>query len=421
MTREIQGDPLAAVMGAAWRLTVWTFGYRGRVREWRRTAAALGLTNVREVRTFALIRRVEAESGPLRVTFTSAPPREDESPRGSLVFAGVAPELSAPAERELLGGFDIPIRIVEVPPVAGPQLVLCALFDLRARRAVSALFTGHVEVDDGVERRWECRTRVGAGRLEIDYEGELLDDFVRGALRAARCLVPPQDAAAAAAENLRRETAPLLRAHILRTLTAEAPAHPATQAAVREALADGADAMRLEAALASGAQGRAVLRALVSSDDTAEGVLARAVAALDADLPSEELRALLGQAIRRRYVRVAIACLEQLGTRGPAETEALAGALESGDPGVVVAAAQALTRHGNTREAVIALREALALRRDDGELADAVRHAVAAIQQRLEKAGAGQLSVAAGETGTVSLSDDPQGRVALEPGDAPQS
>ena len=48
-----------------------------------------------------------------------------------------------------------------------------------------------------------------------------------------------------------------------------------------------------------------------------------------------------------------------------------------------------------------------------------VRHAVTAIQLRLEKAGAGQLSVAADETGAVSLADDPQGRVTLDRADEP--
>jgi hypothetical protein len=416
----VQEDYLTDALKFSYRTVRWALTYRGRVREWRRTATACGLTNVREVRTLALTHRVEAETGPLRVTFTSAPPREDESPRGRIVVTGCAHGLSAPAELNRLGGFDVPRGMVEVPPVAGPPLLLCALFDAPARRLVSALFEGYVVGEDGSERRWDCRTRLGARGLEIGYEGDLLDDFVRGALRVARCLVAPEDAAAAAAENLSRETDPLLRAHILRTLTAEAPEHPATAAAVRAALTDGADAMRLEAALAAGDEGRAVLRALVSSDETTEVVLARAIATLDTEQSSEQLRALLGKALGRRRTRVAIACLEQLGARGSEETQTLVRALTCGDPGVVVAAAQALTWHGDTREAVIALHEARALARDDRELAEAVRHAVTAIQLRLEKAGAGQLSVAGGETGTVSLADDPRGRVALEP-DAPQS
>lgn len=416
----MQEDFLTDVLKFAYRMAHWAFTYRGRVREWRRTAAACGLTGVREVRTAGLTHRLEAETGPLRVTFTSSPPGEDETPRGTIVVVGFAHGLSGPAELRLLGGFDVPKGMVEVPPVAGHPLLLCALLDATARRLLSALFDGYVVGEDGSERRWDCRTRLGVRGLEIDYEGDLLDDFVRGALDAARCLVAPDDVAAAAAENLARETHPLLRAHMLRTLSAEAPGHPATVAAVRAALTDAADAMRLEAALAAGDEGRAVLRALVSSGDTTEAVLARAVAALDTELSSEELRALLAGALARRRTRVAIACLEQLGTRGPAETATIAGALGCGDPGVVVAAAQALAEHGDTREAVIALREAQALRRDDRDLAEAVRRAVAAIQVRLQDAAAGQLSVAAGESGIVSLTEDAQGRVTLEP-DAPQS
>ena len=62
-------DFATELLKAGYRLTRWALGYRGRVREWRRIAAACGLTNVREVRTLALTHRVEARKGPLRVTF----------------------------------------------------------------------------------------------------------------------------------------------------------------------------------------------------------------------------------------------------------------------------------------------------------------------------------------------------------------
>lgn len=408
------------VLSAGARMAVWAAGHRGRVREWRRIAQACGFTNVREVRTLAVTHRVEADAGWLHIAFTSSAPREEDAPRGTIVISGVASGLHGPVEpSHRLGGFDVPKGMADIPPVGGPPILLCALFDAGARRLVAGLFESRVETEDGVELGLLCRTRIGDRTLTIDHEGDLSAQAVQGALRAARCLVSTEDAAAAAAANLRRETDPRLRVHVLRTLIAAAPTHAATEEAVREALTDGAEAMRLEAALASGEAGRPVLHALAAADDTPEAVLARTVTALEADLSSQELRALLAKAIARRRTQAAIACVELLAFRGPSETDPLLRALKCADPGVVVAAAQALGAHAESREAVIALREAQVLAPADRDLADAVRQSVSAIQLRLEKAGAGQLSVAGGETGTVSLADDPRGRVAIDPEDGP--
>jgi hypothetical protein len=407
------------IRAAAARAVAWVFGHGGRVQEWRGVARRCGLTNVREVRVLARTYRLEADAVFLHVVFTSAPLSTREFPRGTVVISGVADGLHGPTEpHRRLGGSDVPWDAGDVPPVGGPPLLLCALFDAPARRIVAGLFEGRIEGDDGVERSWSRDVRLRDGALTIDYHGELFDEALQGALNAARRLAATDDPARAAADALRRETSPALRAYILRTLAAEAPDHPATRAAVRAALTDDAPAMRLEAALASGAEGRAVLRALAASGTTEE-MQARVVSALGADLSSPEVHMLLEQALARRRTRVAITCLELLGTRGPDETAVLARALTCGDPGAVVAAAQALTWHGNTREAVIALREAHERDRNDRELAEAVRHAVAAIQLRLERAGVGQLSVAGAAAGTLALTDDGRGRVALDRADEP--
>jgi hypothetical protein len=403
------------IRAAAARAAAWVFGHGDRVQEWRGVARRCGLTNVREVGMLGRTYRLEADAVSLHVVFTSAALSTREAPRGTLVIGAVANGLHAPTEPRLrIGGLDVPMNAADMPPVGGPPLLLCALLDAPARRIVAGLFEGRVEGDDGIERSWRCEVRLRDGALTIDYHGELFDEALQGALNAARCLAATDDPARAAADALRRETWPALRAYILRALAAEAPDHPATTAAVRAALTDGSPAMRLEAALASGTEGRAVLHALAASEDTTEEVQARVVTALGADLPSHEVHTLLERAIARRRTRVAIGCLELLGTRGPDETAVLARALKCGDPGVVVAAAQALTWHGNTREAVIALREAETLWRGDRDLADAVRHAVVAIQLRLESAGTGQLSVAGAEAGTLALTDDGRGRVALD-------
>jgi hypothetical protein len=409
------------LLAAGARKVGWALGHAGRLGEWRRIAAACGLTNVSEVRTLGFTRRLEADAGWLRVVFTSSPPREDDTTRGTIVISGLATGLHGPTgPGGCLGGFDVPRGLADIPPVGGPPLLLCALFDAPARRLVSGLFEGRVDGEDGVEHGFPCRVRLGDRALTIAYEGDLATHAVQGALRAARCLVAIEDPATVAADTLRREPQPSLRVHIVRTLAAHAPEHPATAAAIRTALADVAEAVRLEAALASGQEGRPVLQALIASGDTTEAVLARAVTALGAELSSDEVRALLSKAIARRRTRVAIACVELLGGRGPGETDALVSALRCADPGVMIAAAEALTWHADTREAVIALREAEALGRGDRDLAEAVRHAVTAVQLRLERAGVGQLSVAGPEAGTLSLADDVRGHVALPAaGDAP--
>ncbi|MET0551531.1 MAG: hypothetical protein ABW221_00740 [Vicinamibacteria bacterium] len=403
------------IVAAGARSVVWLFGQGGRVREWRAVARRCGLTNLRDVRTLGVTHRLEGDADFLHVVFTSAPPRDSDDPRGNIRIHGLAAGLYGPAEaRHRLGGFDVPMGAA-VPPLGGPPLLLCALLHAPARQLVTGLFEGRVEGDDGTERAWSCKVRLAGGALSIDYDGELFDAALQGALNAALCLAPTDDATRAAAGNLRQEKSSGLRAFILRTLAEEAPDHPATSAAVREGLTDAAPAIRLEAALASGAEGRAVLRALTTSEDTNEATLARAISALGAALPTDDLRELLRRTVARRRIRAAIACLELLGTRGPAVADALVRALRSPDPGVVIAAAQALARHADTREAVIALREAATLGRGDPDLVKAVRHAVSAIQPRLERAAAGQLSVAGDGEGALALVEDAHGRVALEP------
>jgi hypothetical protein len=409
------------VVEAAWSATRWVFRHRARARGWRRIAEACGLTNVREVRASGFTHRLEADGDvPLRVAFSSYPPTSHEEEGGSLIIGGLAPALRGPSRDDRLGGLDISKRLAEdMPPVAGPPLLLCALLDAPARRLVSGLFDERIDGEDGAVRSWRCRARIADGTLSISYAGDLFDDAVVGALRVARCLVAPEDPALAAARNLRGEADPRLRQHILSTLLEEAPRHPATREAARAGLADESDLVRLEAALGSGEPGRDVLRALAAGDTT-ETVRARAVTALGAGLSSAEVRALLEQAVARRQTRLAIACVELLGARGPAEADPLIEALGSADPGVMVACARALGAHADRREAVIALREAALLARDDRDLAQAVQEAVRTIQLRLEGAGAGQLSVAAGsDAGSVSLADDTRGRVAIDRTDDP--
>ena len=102
--------------------------------------------------------------------------------------------------------------------------------------------------------------------------------------------------------------------------------------------------------------------------------------------------------------QTAIACLETLGARGAVASEdAILAALLCPLDGVRIAAARALGRAG-TADAV---RDLLAVSESGpGELRRAARQAIAEIQSRLPGASPGQLSLAGGEAGALSLAEN---------------
>ena len=252
--------------------------------------------------------------------------------------------------------------------------------------------------------------------LWVTHERPLTPDALSAVVEIARRLTAPPALELTAAEVLRRETEVPCRLNALKALIAEAPDHPATYEATRACLRDPAPEVRVEAALAR-REGREVLRELAASPDAPDHVSARAVAALQAELPSAALAEVLRTALARRRPLAAVACIESLGTRGPDGSPPLVQALRYGDSRVALAAAVALGRVGATADAVVALREAETRYATDRAVRHAARAAVGAVQARLEGAAAGQLSVAAGDAGQLALADDAQGRLALRPPD----
>jgi HEAT repeat protein len=101
---------------------------------------------------------------------------------------------------------------------------------------------------------------------------------------------------------------------------------------------------------------------------------------------------------------VAVAAARALGRTATASEAALVAALADGRPAVRVAAAESLGRVGSV-ETVPALRDA-AKRSDEGGMRRAARQAIASIQARLSGAAPGQLSLAAGEAGELSLAEE---------------
>jgi hypothetical protein len=117
------------------------------------------------------------------------------------------------------------------------------------------------------------------------------------------------------------------------------------------------------------------------------------------------LRRALGAGVRRETT---VACLTHLREHGSGASEAVAiEALRHGDAAVVAAAARALGRIGSVAAVGPLLEPA-----ERGQKA-LCRQAVAEIQSRLPGAGAGQLSISAGEAGALSLAEGDPGRLSL--------
>jgi HEAT repeat protein len=304
--------------------------------------------------------------------------------------------------------------------------------------AVGTVVIGDVAVRDG-ELLWE---------LEEDGPGVIQDVIPRALaflLDLARRLSPPSDLPGRVAENLATEPEWRVRLESVRVLAAHT-GHAAARAALSRACGDERAEVRLEAALARGGEeARATLVEIALLASTDDALAARAVARLDEGTPRDVLLRLLGSALRTRRAATAVACLGRLGALGGSEvvhalqevlaieggelaaaavralgacgtTEAepsLLEALGHAEAPVRVAAAEALGRVGSIA-AVLPLQEAADGHRFDGELRRACRQAVAQVQARLPGASPGQLSLAAGDEGRLSLAEpDASGRVSI--------
>ena len=260
---------------------------------------------------------------------------------------------------------------------------------------------------------------------------------------AGRLLRPP-DIAQRLGANALADPVAGVRLQNLLTLARELPDHAVTRATLTSALLDPDEENRLRAASLLGPEGERVLADLASGEETGDACAARAVQALGKRLPEERTLAILNQALRARRVETASACLAALGTsrsdpalatlakvlarekgvlaecaaralgasaRAAAEAP-LEAALAHETAAVRAAAAEALGHCGSVA-AVQALKVAEERHPGDREFRRAARQAVAAIQSRAASASPGQLTLAEGESGRLSLEDDAAGHVSL--------
>jgi HEAT repeat protein len=325
--------------------------------------------------------------------------------------------------------------------VTGPTTVVRAVLDDETRQLLLRLRT---EADLSV-LSGEIRAAVRHSSLSRELRGTAVSHTLRRLLESLERLRRPTDVVARLAHNATMDGSPGVRRENLLTLVREYPDLPETAVTLRAACEDGSDQVRVRAAIARGREGLPALRAVAWSEEGDDVARARAVNALADGLSPEEVRAILGQALRSRAIETARECVTWLGRQGDAgatvallakilavergpigaaaaralgQTGAAAAepplidALARDDDDARVAAAVALGHVGSAR-AVLPLQDVERLRKDDATRR-AARESVAAIQSRLHGASHGQLSLAASEAGSLALADDESGRLSLE-------
>jgi hypothetical protein len=452
---------LAVAMAASVAFLVAFERGRSRLHAWRKAAEAVGLSGISETSLFGIPTGVEGRADRLVVSIQSY--RRGKYERGTRIQVGglghgglvnVSAEGVGSRLAKVFGDQEVGVGDSEFDDVAyvqGDPASVRAVLSADARRALGSLLRGRFSEASGVKDR-AVRTTLTDSTLRVEIRARAFDDLgsrlpaiLEDLVAAGRLLVRPDDVAARIAENARNEPLDSARLVDLETLATEYPQHQATRSALAAALGDPNPEIQLRAAIALGPDGRDALRRLAVSDDVEEPVVARAIAALEADFPEDVAIDTIRRAVGHDRPRVARACVDRLAANGAARhvedlaplaaasdpelavaaahalgsatgeaaEAALVGALQSEADRVRLAAAESLGRMGSAL-AVAPLHACGEVHRFDATLRSAVRQAVATIQSRISGASPGQLSMAADEVGQVSLADtDARGQVSL--------
>lgn len=389
---------------------------RARVRSWRSAADRMGLSEVVETPRRWLRRPTLAgRSEQLRVRLESYRRGKHESGT-RIVIDGLGPGAEALSLTRgglglrLLGREDVLVGEADFDQelhVEGPALLVLALLPAATRVRAGRLLGGEVPGPYGETIR--VSAQLDKGVLEVHFRDRLLGDpgeklfhVLKSALALAERLVVPDDLAGQIADNLPHEPEAGVRLNGLLTLVRELPDHPATRRALLAALKDRSDEVRLRAAMALGDEGHATLRALLAGFINDDACAAAALRALGDRLPSGKVKDVLERVLKTDRKQTVQACLETLGGRGHAGARHLyVQALRYPDTAVMIAAARALGRVGTVGDIAALSQEADNLL--PSQLRSATRQAIAEIQSRLSGAGPGQLTLAAGEAGALSL------------------
>jgi HEAT repeat protein len=438
---------------------------RRSIQAWCDAAREAGLEDVAGAGSFFSTRILSARKGSRRVFVVDLRPRMenpmDGSQRVRLTIEG-SPGITLRAE-DMVREFEryTGPRETELGDVAFDREVyvhgtperLRAALDSETRRILRPLLKGRIAAAGAPAASIWAGVTIRDGDIVAEFganeTAQLRRHFpaaLKTLLEAASCLAPPENLATRIIENTREEPEWQVRLENVRLLAHQFARHPATPEALQRACHDEDQEVQLEAALGLGPDtAEATLREIACAEHSADPLAARAIAALDRRMTREQLKAVLNHALRTRRVETARTCLVALGTfGGPLVVEQLAKvlALHAGELAVVaaralgasrapsaeaplltalrgsasdvrVAAAEALGRVGGAG-AVLPLREIASQNRLDTALRKAARESIAEIQSRLSGASPGQLSIAQGQGGEVSLAgEDPQGRLSV--------
>ncbi|HYG63253.1 MAG TPA: HEAT repeat domain-containing protein [Thermoanaerobaculia bacterium] len=402
---------------------------RKRLKKWRQAAESSRLTVVKDS-NLPLVRHLTARSGPVEMRLSEQ--KDDvrvvasimEGPPDLFEVTIRREVLPLPGRREIKTGDE---KFDDAFVIKGPQPFVRALLDASTRRMLmEAKIEGWVELVDG--------------ELRLDFREAKLA-HVLGLFRdLGSRFADQQELPRRLLENVRHDPEAGVRLQNLLVLIREYPGDPSTVRALHVGTKDSNPEVRLRAAQALGAEGRDVLQELAKGLKE-DAVSAQAVTALGLALPLERLQSILGGARQKRMTETARACLEALAILGgaavgtlvkvldddsselaataarglgkigdPAAEPPLLAALERDNPDLQEAAAEALGRVGSAA-AVLPLQEAADR---SSALHDAALQAIAGIQERLQGASPGQLSLAATDAGQLSLADD-AGQLSLAP------
>jgi hypothetical protein len=433
---------------------------RARLAAWREVAERLGLREVEASKSLLAAPFVEGWLGSRRIRLDRRQEGKSRSFTRLLVGGSSGVTLVPESGVGALTGRRQPeieigdLTFDQAVEVHGAPDRVRAVLDVETRGVVLRMLAGRVPLPG---QRWltlVVPVRLVEGALEVELPE---DPTVPGADDLHRLAVALIDlsrrfhltgsVADRLAATVASEPEWRVRLQGLQLLSTSYPNDPATASALRQALADERPEVRLHAALALGEEGTPVLLDLAGADAIADELASHALRALAERVPAEVAVAALQRALRLRRQQTVCAAAEALarvggpehvgllakvlaaeageivavaaralGALGGDEAEAaLLAALESDELEVKLAAVTALGVAGSAR-AVLPVREATEGLMVDGDLRRAGRQAVAAIQSRLLGASPGQLSLAAGAAGQLSLADaDGRGQVSLAP------
>jgi hypothetical protein len=322
--------------------------------------------------------------------------------------------------------------------IQGPVPLVTALLNHKVRRLL-------------VDLSMEGDLSIAEGELRVNVSAVTAAPILKLLLDLRRQLAQPLDVPRCLTQNARQDPEAGVRLHNLLLLLREYPGEASTAEALHAAHKDASREVRLRAAMELGPQGRGALLALAGRSEN-DVWSAKAVAALDQELPLERAKVILARALKRRRLQTARACVELLGryraaaaadlapvlTHEKGELAAAAAwalgatgqasaepplllALQREEMDVKIAAADALA-HVGSAAAVLPLQELAENSQLPQGLRSAAREAVAEIQSRLHgspgelslaDAEAGQLSLADAEAGQLSLATDPAGQLSI--------